>query len=977
MESNKLQDRFPDMQPVNSAPWLSTINGIGMTLYGRRDYDDETNTYIKTWCFCLLYLPIFALRAYRVADAESGWYFIGREPMSALTKAWNLLVVVAIVAGSSLGAWSHHTNSPAYIAGQRMAQAQQQSESGQLAEAARNYADVASGTTQHAQDAHDRLDDLIKVQIKQASAEQAAGVIDAVISLHGPEQVNKSYPELNAITLELARKHQKNNPRGALSLLDTIRGTHEPGEAEIELRESILVSIVETNPSDLEAVSELALIYESRGEDQLCIDLLAPHTDKLGDTEGARILGQIYAFRGDTEPAYKLLNAYTAARLERLHKAEQAYDAAVNNAWDQQIDLLNKGAAPDSFYEEYENADESGQAAILDTYVQERIKDDRSIGMALTELIEVSAVVPVALDLGMVMLNRASTMSDPDTKRAELEAAERTFLAIRGLAGETDEYRMYLGQVYYWLGKADQGKELLDQLLAAHNRSQEIMIAVASTLREVGAESEARALAEEAYRNAKDPETRYMAARMRSLMQLDRDDEIEWLKRSNPEDAGVQAALNSSLGARAADYGNPDAAMRYIRKAIEIYEDQPETASSLNNSALIYLRLFELDGDPATLKNALDRMDKAVNLMPSDSILMLNTTSAHLQATAYDVVNGKIDLVALKTAPSLDMLTYLYDNTQQKDVFSQEIVSHPSTTTAMGYADRLMLVAPQRSGSYAVPLLFHNFTRDTDKIRLLLDRVNNVQIDLTDTMSERLDYYSGNMDEKYQRENMGHMNKWRDVIGRIRGNTDPVTFAYAVGAYVHVSVAAWDVGADIDSNELVSLAEEAFNASASRGTRQTLRIVLCQRAVDQLSAADPAFARFAEPCKRSLDAHEIIALALAPGHRFFSMTSQHPDVQRVLAMIETFGQRYDNWNTWHWAMLRSTRPALAQQAASSVKTDETDRLTSKVTQALYGINAQYALADIWEAKIDGDREAVKAIIDRLLRNNIPVPPVSP
>ena len=978
MSITDLQEKFPDCKPVTSAPWLSTINGIGLTLYGRRDYDEETHTYIKTWCICLVFVPIFALRAYRVADADVGWYFIGKEPLSILSKAWNLVVVLAIALGVSLGAWTSHTNSPGYKAGQQMTQAQEQQDAGQLADAARNYADVASGTTEYAAQADDRLKDLVDVQIEKAPVREAVGIIQAAISLHGPEGVNQSYPDLNNRALKLARQHQKDDPRSALGLLDAIQNTHKPGKQEIELRESILVSIVESDPDDLNAASELALIYESRGEDQACVDLLAPHADRLNDSEGARVLGQIYAFRGDFEPAYALLNTYTAVRLERLRQAEQAYDNALNRAWDKQIELLNQGAAPESFYNNYDKADEAKQGAMVDAYVQEQIKNDRAIANAIGKLMEESAVVPVALDLGMVMLGRASSMPDPDAKRAELEAAEQTFLAIRGIAGETDEYRMYLGQVYYWLGKADQGKELLDQLLAEHERKYEVLIAVAGTLREVGAVSEARAMVEEAYRKAEDTQSKYAAAGMRALMQRDRDDQIEWLKLANPDEAGIQAALNSSLGARAADYGNPQAAMQYIRKAIKIYEDQPESSTTLNNSALVYLRLFKLDGDPASLQGAVDRMDKAVTLEPSDSILMLNTASVHLQAASYDAVKDHIDLVALEDAPSLEMLPYLYDDINQKDLLSQQITSHPSMTKALGYAERLMLVAPQRAESYAAPLLVHRFNRNDAGLQELLDRVNNVQIDLTDTMSERMAFYEGKLDENKRDNYTGRINKWRDTVKQLRNNTDPVTFSYAVGSLIGVSLSGAEVGLTIDSNELVALAEEAFALSKSHGTRGTLRAALCLRAIQQLSAANPDFARFVTSYQRPLDATEIIAVALAPGHRFSNATAQHPDITRALSMLETHGQRYDNhWGAWHWAMLRSTRPDLADQAASSVMADEYERLTQELSLELYGNSAQRALSMIWRAQINGDNEAAKAIYQNTLDQKIPTPPINP
>ena len=83
MAENSLAEKFPEMRPISAAPSLSTVNGIGMTLVGRRDYDDETRTYVKTHCFSILFIPILAAGAYRVLDTgQGGWYFLGKVPLS-------------------------------------------------------------------------------------------------------------------------------------------------------------------------------------------------------------------------------------------------------------------------------------------------------------------------------------------------------------------------------------------------------------------------------------------------------------------------------------------------------------------------------------------------------------------------------------------------------------------------------------------------------------------------------------------------------------------------------------------------------------------------------------------------------------------------------------------------------------------------------------------------------------------------------
>jgi hypothetical protein len=106
--------KFPRLKPLSKPPSLSTVNGFGLGVYGRRDYDQETETYVITRCLSALYLPLFALDAFRVADAGSRtWFFLGREPLSFFARAWNLgfgclLAGLGLFIGVQV-----HTSSPA------------------------------------------------------------------------------------------------------------------------------------------------------------------------------------------------------------------------------------------------------------------------------------------------------------------------------------------------------------------------------------------------------------------------------------------------------------------------------------------------------------------------------------------------------------------------------------------------------------------------------------------------------------------------------------------------------------------------------------------------------------------------------------------------------------------------------------------------------------------------------------------------
>ena len=104
-----LHQKFPRMRPIKSVPWLATVNGIGLTMAGRRDLDPETGTYVKTHCFSFLFIPLLALGAYRVANAERGWYFLGKESLSGLARGWNWLVLALLMGLIGEAGWQSYT----------------------------------------------------------------------------------------------------------------------------------------------------------------------------------------------------------------------------------------------------------------------------------------------------------------------------------------------------------------------------------------------------------------------------------------------------------------------------------------------------------------------------------------------------------------------------------------------------------------------------------------------------------------------------------------------------------------------------------------------------------------------------------------------------------------------------------------------------------------------------------------------------
>lgn len=94
----------------------------------------------------MIFLPIFAQGACRVADAEKGWHFIGKENLSGLAKGCNWSVLLLGLFLVALVGQSACTSSSDYQARQQLEQAAESLETGNVLEAAKLCRRVASGS---------------------------------------------------------------------------------------------------------------------------------------------------------------------------------------------------------------------------------------------------------------------------------------------------------------------------------------------------------------------------------------------------------------------------------------------------------------------------------------------------------------------------------------------------------------------------------------------------------------------------------------------------------------------------------------------------------------------------------------------------------------------------------------------------------------------------------------------------------------
>lgn len=704
-----LFEKFPDMTPITSPPSMHTMNGIGTMLYGRRDFDEETQTYVGTLWFTVFFIPILPVSAYRVADAGSGWYFIGRTRVGGKAKLWPIFLLSVVLAIVGLVAFNAHLGHPDTIAGKQLATAETEIEAGKLRAAAQRLQRLAEGNSKHASAAKQRLEQLV-ASPPEAPGTEIVGLFETAVACHQGRRLKDCYRD----GVNHAHKLADSDPllaRQILAVVAKLPPVPPPDDVQ-GLQREVLEKALAKEPDNMEVVADYAELLEIRKEDKKLLELLMPHREKLGSTEGARVLGQMLVAGGKFEEAFPLLDEYAKARLPLLHKAEKENLDLILALQKQVISELNSGTAVGFDQAVYAKASKEKQAAMDSEYMRKRLLEDADYIRSQAKLAGLAKVVTVGLDLGIVRLRRGQAMEDPAKRRAELELAEKTFQSVRTSAGNSDEFRILMGQVYYWMGEHAKGRKHFDEFLRVNGNAPGKVLLVAGLLRQVGAATEARTLLEKAYETATDARAKESLARMRSVLLVDSDDEMLWLQRSGQDDPDVKAALAAAQGRKAMREGKEDEAVRLFRQTAEIYGALPLTSANLNNRALALLSLFQINNDKTVLKEAIGLMEKAHALRPDDTIGLQNLAEMLMTAVWMDLLGDQFDQKILKRSADARLAGFLYADAKGKAKMQERMKAHPNLANVRSYFDRLLVISPKSTRVYQTLADLHRYLND-------------------------------------------------------------------------------------------------------------------------------------------------------------------------------------------------------------------------------------------------------------------------
>jgi hypothetical protein len=973
-ELNNPFDRFPEMRPVRTTPPLTRVNGIGTTLIGDRDHDAETQTYVKTLAFTVLYLPLLAVGAYRVADApDGGWYFLGKVPLSGFAKACNLLLLLAVLAVAGLIGWNAYTDSPDYKAGRKLAEADRLLADGMAAEAAAGYRDVLLGNTSRADEARDRLKGLI--ESPPASLEQAAAVFKIAAELH---QVNRPVTaDLYQRGAKQAEEHADASPAGALALLDSVAPLAPRPADVLPLRRRLLEALLAQDPQNPEVASRLAVVCGEQGDVARCEAVLSPVAGRLGALEGAALLGRIYSDQRQYDKAVALLEPYLDAHLPKLHAADKKLKDAAGAVSQRALQQLKNETVADFDYRRYDAADMHEKQEMVKAYVIRKVQEDPVAAAAERELDAERAAGQAALDLGLALLHRAQTRADPAARKKDLEKAEKTFLVIRGLRGEDDQSRLYLGQVYYWLGKPADGRKLFDEVLKANNRDTNTLYLVGRALREVGDVSAARDLIEEAYNHEGNTAPRQAMALVRAIIPRDLDDQIAWLAKADPKAAEVRALLSRARGNKAEQEGKDAEAVAHYREAVAAHDAMPVSYATLNNGALAHLALYRLTHEPEQLRQAMTKLERAVALQPDDALILHNAADVLLDNALHDLIGPELDLKVLKRGADLDLLAFLCRDRDAKARYVARLRRHPGWLKARTYFEKLLVLSPKQSYAYGRLVQVYGWMRDVDGLRDVWRRLQGVELDLADQNRDLFEGYTGKNDKKKQEDLKNALARNQAILAAAR-KAGGATFAAAAASHIYsvihrASAAPRSEVPVPDADALVRLAEEAHAAAPSQATTGLLSAVLGYRAHKALAGQDAVYGAQAKRTQRSL-AYALLTYVLAREGPLRDKVLANADLRRAVALdreqVEAFP---DDVSPAMWAWLLPTHPEEAARVAKLLQEDPLEKLQRSFEQALSPLGAGTLLNQYLMLRLAGKNSEAAAVFQGAAAKGVPLP----
>jgi tetratricopeptide (TPR) repeat protein len=631
------------------------------------------------------------------------------------------------------------------------------------------------------------------------------------------------------------------------------------------------IRAAELSPDDPETCSRAMGYLLEQGE--------LPRVIALGEALGARktpesitFLGIALSRSGRLDDAEKVLGPYVDENLAGYVKAFAAYQSGTKAAEERLLGSLNNGTGDQAFIRRLNSLGKAQAQDEVRRWIRGRMDADPVLNQAIAELRARARVHAAAFELAMVDIALGRSQAPGTGRDARFKRAEAILLALRNVSGEDPTQEVQLGQVYFWLGKREEGQAIFDRLEKAGDPK--LLMAMGKIYRQLDRNDAARRLLELVYAKLPDGPEREGAACIRGLEPKDADDQILWLTRAGSSEF-VQAALAQARANQHLQRGEPAAAVPELRRAAAYYTREKDNPIELHNSSTAYLSLYHATGDVAELKEALRYARAAVTLAKDDAIALRQylylLESVGYYALAGDVVKTSV----LHVRPGHDWLE-LVQPPLSHAAWSEKIKAQPELRRGLEIARQLMVISPEGGDAYEFQSAYLRRTNDLAALRQLRLDLETAGLSRSEANEAERKAQTGEKDaarDKAVEESFAGIER-ELVLVRQSGHGPTIGLALRQLAYAIIG-ARTITPARYDPDKAVAVIEEALRASDVGSVHEAVSWTRLERASRDLARGDERYRAWLEKCP-----------GLAGARVLWLYADKYPDVRDKVRAME-------------------------------------------------------------------------------------------
>jgi len=765
-------------------------------------------------------------------------------------------------------------------------------------------------------------------------------------------------------------ENQMDNPIPAAELAQLIsEETEESSQKDgfSKKAHALFLANLDQVKSDKKLAYNFVTLDEREAACENCESVLTNFVGELGDSEAARSLGQYYSYSGELDKAYPLLSTYVDTHLPHYKKVDKAYKAywkKTDDIWDQVVQDVNDRKMSKTFYEVFDAADEDRQEELKNDEYSERIHRADLNESVLTEHTKAAKVVSVALELGIVILRRATSLNDPKQRRDALSEAESIFLSIRDDAGSSDQYQLYLGQVYYWLGKPDEGDALFNALIDKYERAPGVLASITDVMRDLGASQKALEYIEEAYSTADSDEEKGRYAYTRYLLTVDIDERIKWLERSPKSEAFVQGELFATKAEQAVRKGETQKADELYAQAIKKYLTTTNQEQIYNNLSLILMSKYDNGGDVKDYDQALEYMDKAVKAFADDAIVLFNAAEQFSVRLYRDVLSEKMDFDVIGGRANLKLFSFLYDNDSEKQRIIEEILKHPSSVKTFDYLDRAVLMSPKSWRTFIMAYSSYRFIRNNEKIVDLSKRLDAVSLEMGVNQGDIDSYRNGDLDQEGISSVKQSIKEYQKTLSGVDRNKQAFEYIVLSTYANNVELSILDYGQLPELKKVLASAEENYQRLSSSATRSAYIRALFADVTQELKSLDTEFKRFHEKYYRVFDSDDLIAIAIHGLQGVREKALKIESMNKVIELKKISAENFSGFpKTYDWYFFSGVNDEFALKVSKRLKVDKMQDHFNKIAEHSAPSLEQKTLRKYYTLAFEGKTAEAKSLVE--------------